>query len=508
MASREELIQRQRELEQVYDAAKAELMKIPNVLGVGIGIKEKGDELTPDIAFRVYVTEKKSPAELPPEDIVPKEIMGFKTDVIKVYSPKSRVFTEREETDEHRPLMGGIAISPDKSTYGTLGWFATLNGDASGDNIILTNKHVLYDDAQDIKTDVKKIGQAHYCDCCCCGCGHVADSIIGIKDSTVDCGLARVKSDVAVSRQIDNNKTTQRLIVTGSNAAVVGETVRKIGARSSFTTGVVIDVGAVAVPPATPTDPAGNPVTVMPNQILIRPADTETYEIENGKRAFSNYGDSGSVVVNDMDEIVGLLFSGDENSYSVDITFANNIQNVFDSLSTNGNAITLQITPAGERRASVRAKPQRAVAKSRIKFTDPEIQKFADEIVARKSASLPLELLERHRDEIVRLVNHRRVVMVTWQRKQGPAFLAAFARSVKVPTYSIPTEIEGISRLQALMSMVAALEEHASPALKADIQRYSVLVIQVLTQYDTVREMVEALEQSIMSLTVEEPVGA
>lgn len=97
--------------------------------------------------------------------------------------------------------------------------------------------------------------------------------------------------------------------------------------------------------------------------------------------------------------------------------------------------------------------------------------------------------------------------MVTWQRKEGPSYLAAFARSVKVPTYKIPEEINGVTRLNALMSMITALEQHASPALKADIQRYSALVVQVVTQYNSVREMVEALEQSITSLTVEEPVG-
>ena len=44
MADRSELARRQQQLQEVYDAAKAQLMQIPGVVGVGIGIKETGGE--------------------------------------------------------------------------------------------------------------------------------------------------------------------------------------------------------------------------------------------------------------------------------------------------------------------------------------------------------------------------------------------------------------------------------------------------------------------------------
>ena len=51
------------------EAAKRQLLEKPNTLAVGIGIKERDGEFTDEISYRVYVTEKKSLAELAAADM-------------------------------------------------------------------------------------------------------------------------------------------------------------------------------------------------------------------------------------------------------------------------------------------------------------------------------------------------------------------------------------------------------------------------------------------------------
>jgi hypothetical protein len=135
MATKLERIQRQNALLAVHDAATAELMQIPGVVGVGIGLKEIGGELTDQICFRVYVWEKKDASDVPTEERVPAVVQGFPTDVLKIYNlMPSQSFVELRDLSEHRPLKGGVALSTKIMTekhheYGTLGWFGTKVSD-------------------------------------------------------------------------------------------------------------------------------------------------------------------------------------------------------------------------------------------------------------------------------------------------------------------------------------------------------------------------------------------
>jgi hypothetical protein len=277
---------------------------------VGIGIKESGGEFTEEIAYRVFVTDKRPPSELSDSEVIPPEIDGIKTDVLPPYRIKDRpdvCGTERRTLSEHRPLHAGIAISPDAVTYGTLGWFGTLDVDDS--RILLTNKHVLWDNTNETRTDRKPVAQPQLGDpstCCCCECGSdhvIGETLVGIRNmvpitsTSVDCALAKISAAHAgaIRKVITNDATDQVMSVTGTAAAVVGAPVRKIGARSGFTRGTVVHIGDVA---AAPTDPAGGTIAVRTGQVLAIPDPAETYQVDdNGtcKFAFSNNGDSGAL---------------------------------------------------------------------------------------------------------------------------------------------------------------------------------------------------------------------
>ena len=487
----DELLKRQRELQAVYEQVKAQLMQLPGVVGVGIGAKETAGEITQDFAFRVYVEEKKPLADIPSEQVIPYEIMGFKTDVHTVPTSTVSTFVERRDVSKYRPIKGGIAITSEgRPDFGTLGWFGTLDSDST--KVLLTNKHVAYDGAQGTTTTSITIGQDSVTDACCCKCGDIATTIVGISNNTVDCAIARLNSDIVPSLVINNKKTTTVIGVSGTSTAVPLSTVRKIGARSSFTTGVIVDIAGMTR--SFGRDSNGNEViTLRTNQILVRAADTETYEIENGKRSFENAGDSGSVVVNSDNKIVGLIYGRSNPPAEIAdpvYGFACHIGSVLTALSAAGHAITLSVSPAGGGASDYdidTALPQTVI-------TGTQLDQVLVRVLGEHAQEEPLvQAAQTHSDEIIHLINHCRPVTLAWHRKHGPAFLGAILHSAKEPTYHIPAEIDGVSRREALIAITSILDEHGSEALKAAIDRYSIDVLLACTRYDTIEEILRAL---------------
>lgn len=70
-----------RQAQQVKARHEGRLMKKANVVGVGIGFRQRGDKLTDEIALVVNVARKLPVAQLAPEDIIPSEIEGVPVDV-------------------------------------------------------------------------------------------------------------------------------------------------------------------------------------------------------------------------------------------------------------------------------------------------------------------------------------------------------------------------------------------------------------------------------------------
>ena len=61
-----------------------ELMKLANVIGVGIGFKHKNGQPTDEVALVVNVSQKKPLADLSKQDIIPSELEGVSVDVQEV----------------------------------------------------------------------------------------------------------------------------------------------------------------------------------------------------------------------------------------------------------------------------------------------------------------------------------------------------------------------------------------------------------------------------------------
>jgi hypothetical protein len=60
---------------------EARLLQKANVIGIGVGFRERGGKLTDEVALVVNVTRKLPSDQLPPEEIIPCEIEGVPVDV-------------------------------------------------------------------------------------------------------------------------------------------------------------------------------------------------------------------------------------------------------------------------------------------------------------------------------------------------------------------------------------------------------------------------------------------
>jgi hypothetical protein len=72
------------ELRQLLEntAAWEQLRSISGVERIGFGLKERGGQVLPEHVFRVYVRHKKPLSALRPEEVIPPEVDGIKTDVV------------------------------------------------------------------------------------------------------------------------------------------------------------------------------------------------------------------------------------------------------------------------------------------------------------------------------------------------------------------------------------------------------------------------------------------
>lgn len=465
MRTREERLELQNALLDLLEEVKAEVMKFPNVINVAIGLKETSGELTDDIVFQIFVNDKVEKDSLEPSELIPKKIKGYKTDVVKV--PKA---VNRVDTSEHRPVTGGVQISNGKGHVGTLGCFAQLVLDDT--LVLLSNAHVLYSDSA-VAGD--KIGQPNLDNKCCCCCAYV-DGEIGtilspaINNSKVDCAIASVNTGIATDYILSNSMTETELHIDGTDTAVVGDIVRKIGRTSGLTEGRVRSING--------------PTSSKEGQIFIRPVETETYtEGTKGKKAFSDGGDSGSIIIDETNNVIGLLWGGDPNSYTVDETFACHINDVLAALRDAGKEIILMYTPEDRSAIAHNATlhPQRMDIDIRSRLLETE------------NGTVMVNLYEIHQKEVLNLINNNRKAKVMWHRLQGPAFTAHIAKSYREREYVIPHEIKVISLQELMIKMAEVLKENGSQELRKDIELHALRLINESYRISTMEEYVDKI---------------
>ncbi len=283
-----------------------DLLKLENVIGVGIGDKIVAGVSTKRKCIRIYVEKKVSIASMFSKDIVPRTLDLIETDVIEIGKIIALSFKHRL-----RPAKGGISIGHYKITAGTLG--CLVRDRESKEILILSNNHVL---AQSNKAKIGDvIIQPGKHDKGMLGADEIAtlERFVKIKAKSwwtaflfwikepknlVDCAVAKPFLDEDVSPEI-----LEIGIPTGVGQVEEGMKLQKSGRTTGHTKGTVIDADAT--------------VAVSYGRFIAR------FKHQIMASAMSAGGDSGSLCLDMQKKAISLLYAGSEK-----VTISNPIQEV------------------------------------------------------------------------------------------------------------------------------------------------------------------------------------
>lgn len=271
-------------MKELHRKATKRLEHLPNVSGVGFGLKEQDGKRTNQWAWRIYVTQKLPKHLLAPQERAPSQLFGFSTDVIV-----------RKHTLPNRGtrVNPGESIANSKGVPGTLGCLVQKENEETWH--LLTNAHVLLGQNASKGDPIWLIDYQPDGSYQCHLIGETDQTEIGVVryqgvQYFIDGALGRLKSTVQVRHHFPN----KRWEVIGSRFPNIGEKVTKIGAGSGLTSGIVADICYPDVAYI------GRKSFVAPNQILISPLTFGD--------SFCKAGDSGAIVLDESNKVIGLLW--------------------------------------------------------------------------------------------------------------------------------------------------------------------------------------------------------
>jgi hypothetical protein len=299
-------------------AHEADLFSRANVVGVAVGNKMIHGRDTNERCIVVFVEHKCPEEELRHRDIVPKEVDGVLTDVVETgrfQAVRIEQSMDGSRTRRMRPAPGGVSIGHYRVTAGTLGVLAHQHGRPT----ILSNNHILANgNAAQIGDPIVQPGPIDG--------GRLQDAIARLTDFVpiqfneratgpvglflerilgpflgfVGFSLKRLPSgqtnlvDAAIAEPIDTGLVAPDILgigkVSGIADATIGLSVRKSGRTTGTTEGHVTALDAVV-------EVDYNGKTAIFRQQIV--SDVR-----------SKGGDSGSLIVDDRGQAVGLLFAG------------------------------------------------------------------------------------------------------------------------------------------------------------------------------------------------------
>jgi len=448
---REELVELNKKINKVRAKAEKRLMQYTGVVAVGVGLKEIDGELKKELCFKVTVTQKKAIRSIRKADRIPEEIFGYKTDVVEVQisAPPSR------DRKSYRPLIGGCQIqSSTGSGVGTLGCFAKRNDNDKV--VLLTNWHVVVDNPTAIENE--RVGQPYHNGCCsCCATGEFAVVDNGLFGNVHDAATALLNGQDAdtIPEERFVNEILEIGVIAGSEDPLGGETVFKYGRTTGLTRGIVTNDNTVIGVDFTKKYDQG--VIHKPGVTIDgRPAGTK----------FIDFGDSGSVTVNELNQVVVLNWAIQGGGKITQVELDLGIKILDSSFPSTVNQSGV---PLGGSSLSMRTVDN----KSNLLELHNQLE---DSIIG----SRLIDLFNIHREEILFLVRKNKEVMVAWHRYEGPAYLSHLSISAK-RAKTIPENINGISLQNLLLKMAAVLKRHGSPELHLAVNAHYLTVMEIFS---------------------------
>ena len=316
--------------------ARLRLLTRGNVVATGIGYKITKGQKTSTLSIVCSVVEKLPSSRLSTQDMVPETINGIPTDVVET----GHIRAMQSRTDKYRPAPGGVSIGHRNITAGTLGCLVKKNGKI----FILSNNHVLANsnDAQpgDAILQPGPHDGGRFPD------DHIAELyefvpiLFLVPEPPTDCPTARgvalllnsiakaIGSDVrlhavstraeenlvdaAIARPLNEEDVSAEILEIGTIKGLIqgelGMAIKKSGRTTGLTTGEIVQVDVTVN-----VQYGAGRIARFTDQLMAGP--------------MSQGGDSGSAVLDNNNNLVGLLFAGSDTS-----TIISRIDNVFSAL--------------------------------------------------------------------------------------------------------------------------------------------------------------------------------
>lgn len=323
----------------VLDKVRERMLRMPNVVGIGVGHKRVGMTRTDKPAIIIFVEKKVPAANLRRSQKIPHKIDGLDTDVVEI--GRVRLL---DRVMRIRPALPGSSIGHYKISAGTFG--ALVKDSKTGEKLILSNNHILAnasngsdgraragdailqpgphdggrpsDKIAELVRYIPLIRTPQQSDCpVAAGVAGIGNRFIRLLRPAYELRFYKYTRDTnivdcAVARPLNDGLVGEELLelgpVAGVGEAREGLWVQKSGRTTGVTSGLVTAMG----------------VTLKVN---LSDDESAWFSDQVVADVMCQPGDSGSLVIDQENKAVGLLFAGSDSH-----CIFNRIQNVLSLL--------------------------------------------------------------------------------------------------------------------------------------------------------------------------------
>ena len=119
-----------------------------------------------------------------------------------------------------------------------------------------------------------------------------------------------------------------------------------------------------------------------------------------------------------------------------------------------------------------------------------KIEDFEDQLKVSEAGRNVLQLVRKHGDEVMYLINKNRQTMVCWQRNHGPKFVKSIVNSGFEDDTHFVRSVDGISLKALILYMAEVLQDYGSAELKMSIGKYAPTVLKMARETSSLQEII------------------
>lgn len=344
----------------------------------------------------------------------------------------------------------------------------------SGIHATATGAQITLTGATQVECDIKKdlrVGQPtdRFCSACSACCNNKIGHVLA---SRLDLDVALVQLDSGLKYLAEVKEIG---LVTGSHtvsdAEATGSTPYPVQKRGALTGGTHGTIQTINTGGYTTNDDGALP----PNWIVFYRFYEDAIWVQgNEGNSFSERGDSGSAVLDNAGEVIGILFAG--GSAKSVVTPIAAIESAFNVSVTTGTSLGVpQVVPDVPSASHASAEAGIVADGSPIamgSLTWEDIRRMEVQIRATPAGEKYAQLVQQHFSEAQALVNTSRRVGAMWRLNRGPQLIENIWKATQSTEQRLPTEIDGKPLADCIQGIQSAFTRYGSPGFAADLRKY------------------------------------